>query len=93
MDEEIYAILQKIQRGNDRDVDSEEDYGNFLANLMHARNRGAEDDEIERLLNAHSPDRIEGMADNLGGTNFERDPYIAQDRSSLNAMLRKRMGK
>jgi hypothetical protein len=100
MDDELLAILRKIEQNNGQeDIDGREDYQEFLANFMHAKNFGAEPDELERLMKAHSPERIDAMYSSApiqntrlyhGMTNLdENDPNIGSDGFELRELLSK----
>lgn len=84
------SILQfmsnMIARGNQDQ--GEGDYRDFLANYMNARNQGASDEDLQSMLSAFSPERIQAMKDFGGGPSFEKNPNIREARGSLNSLLR-----
>lgn len=80
-------LMQMSQRG-DSEM-GEGDYKDFLANYMNAMNRGADDSQIQSMLEAFSPQRKQAMSDYAGGPALEKDPHIRDARGSLNRLLSK----
>lgn len=86
-DELLASLISNFLGKGDSDT-GEGDYQDLLWKVMHGKNQGLPEEDIDWLMHSVPEDRLKLMKDYGGGPHFERDPNIMDARRDLNRRLR-----